>query len=206
MIPLQAVVVVIALAQEPLPRALAEDLPVTLSQEARKDDPNASDLFDFDHAELGVDVTALFYSSEFKAHADFGGTILARANSPWFSRSVLGLDHDDFGAFFQLTIGHLDRNRLDNLKNQSGATVFATLGMDYSIYRDETWLFSADLGLQFGYFGGVTDVHNGVALEIGLRSGVQVADHLWVTFSPEMTFGNSGDKIYFLNLGVLYSF
>ena len=207
------VVVCLALAQQPHAPMLSEEapassweLPATLAQEERRDAASSSEAFDFDHAEIGADFSLLFYSSDFKAKTNFGGTLLARAPSPWFSRDLLGLDHDDFGAFFQLTVGGLDRNKLDNLDQSSGTTVFVSLGADYTIYRDATFLAMADLGIQYGYFGGVTDVHNGVALLLGLRGGVQVTDHVWFMLSPEITIGNSASKVFFVQIGVQYSF
>ena len=54
---------------------------------------------------------------------------------------------------------------------------------------------------QYGYFGGVTNLTNGVAGLVGLRGAIEVANGLWITLEPQITFGRSS-QLYFVNAGV----
>ena len=47
----------------------------------------------------------------------------------------------------------------------------------------------------------MTNLTNGVAGLVGLRGAIEVANGLWITLEPQITFGRSS-QLYFVNAGV----
>lgn len=147
----------------------------------------------------------LFFSGDFESDPKFGGGFSLHAPMPWFSREVVGLDHDDFGLLLDLTVSGIDRD-IDLLEDPSGNVWFVTTGMDYAFWGNETFGAEAQIGLQYGDFGGVTDLDNGFALMAGLRGRARIARGIHAIVDSQIGFGNSGDDIYFLKFGVQIDF
>jgi len=182
-----------------------DDLPRTLVAEPASFEGEGHVFIDFDHFEAGVHLGLVGYSTKFDAGPKMIAGISGRAPLPWFSRDLLGLDQDDFGAFLDFSVTALDRDRPTD-DDTKGGVFLATLGMDYTLVRNEEWLVQAQLGLQYGYFGGVDDVDNGVAIYLGFMAGYQVSPGVWITANPQITFADAGNRLYFFNLGVLIAF
>jgi len=125
---------------------------------------------------------------------------------PWFSRDLLGLEEDDFGIFAGITVSGIDRDTDPELEDPSGTLVFACLGMDYTFLKDETFLLRGQVGLEYGYFGGVTDLDDGVAALFGAVFGVNLGGGIWVSYSPQLAVADAGNLIFFNSLGVVIEF
>ena len=196
-----------------LPRSLAQEQktePAKPTQEQAQPQPqkqegDGSAFLDLNRTELGAHLGVLAFASDYESSAKFGGGLLLRAPMPWFSRDVCGLEKDNFGLFLDLTVSSIDRD-IDVLKKQSGTLFFVALGMDCSFYEDESWRFQGQLGIQYGYFGGVTDLHNGVAPLLGLAGRYNVDKGFGITLNPQIGFGHSGDVIFFINFGAQIDF
>ena len=165
-----------------------------------------ADLIAFDRMEVDPRLAFLLFSTEFEADPKPGAGILAHAPLPWLSRDVMGLAEDDFGAFVDFTFATIERDTTPDLDEPDGAVVFFGVGLDYNIIADDTFLVTAQLGFQYGYFGGVTDLQNGIALRAGLVGGVSLTDGIMVVYNPELALGDDGDTILFNNLGVMIRF
>jgi hypothetical protein len=155
--------------------------------------------------EVGVHIGAVVFSGDFEADPEFSAGITGRAALPWFSKTLLGMeDRAAFGLFVDLTVSAISRD-IPVLEEPDGTLIFFTIGLDYSVYRDETFVVRPQMGLQFGHFGGVTDLDNGLAFVLGVEGGVTFAEGFRAVFIPQLAIGD-GDTVFFLNLGVVYSF
>ncbi len=84
--------------------------------------------------------------------------------------------------------------------------VFAALGLDYTMYQDEDFLARAQVGIQYGYFGGVTETDNGVGLLLGLQGGVAISEQMWLSVNPQLGIGGGGDILFFGQVGLNIAF
>ena len=91
------------------------------------------------------------------------------------------------------------------LKEKSGTTFFLGLGFDYTLFRDSVWSVMLRTGFQYGSFGGVTDVDDGIAYTLGATGGYRLSEQFWITYTPELALGD-GENIIFNHLGLLYKF
>ncbi len=163
-------------------------------------------LLDFDHLEGSARLGFLFFSDDFESDPAVAGGLQFRAPMPLLSRGLLGMNSDDIGAFLEITISGMDRDIDPPLEDPKGTLLFISGGLDWTFYRDPTFLAMAQVGLQFGHFGGVTDTDDGVALLIGAVGGLQVTNGVWVTLTPQAGLADAGDHIFFLHLGVQIGF
>jgi hypothetical protein len=160
----------------------------------------------FGTLDAGAHVGFLAFSSHFRANPAFCAGIEGRSGLPWFSHSVVGLeDRDAFGLFLDFSFSSIDR-RIRSLDQRSGVLFFATLGVDYTAYKDDLFFVRPQMALQYGYFGGVTDLVNGAAFVLGAKGGLQFSQGFWATFNPQMALGHAGDLVFFFNFGVDYVF
>ena len=88
------------------------------------------------------------------------------------------------------------------MADKSGTLLFASLGLDGAFYRDEDFDARGQIGVQYGYFGGVKGLDNGVAFLIGLRGAVNLGEGIWLVLNPQVTLAKQSNHIFFLNLGI----
>ena len=181
-----------------------EELPP--QEEVVVEEGEGSVLVDFDRFEIYPRIFVLVFSSDFEADPAFGAGLSARAPTPWFSRDLLGLEEDSFGVFAEVAVSGIDRDTDPELEDPDGTLFFATLGMDYTFIRDETFMAGAQLGLQYGYFGGVTDLENGVALLLGLTGGLNLGEGFWIGCTPQLAIADEGDFIFHGSVGLVIEF
>jgi VCBS repeat-containing protein len=194
--------------EAPLPRKIAfqeQEKPVEPVAPTAPQEASGSRLLDFDRLEGSARVGILAFSDDFESDAQAAGGVFLRAPSPWVSRDLLGMAQDDVGFYVELTVSHIDRD-LDFLDDPDGLLVFAGLGADLTLARDETWLLAGQAGLQYGWFGGVDDTDNGIALTLGVLGGVKVAESFWITLNPQVAFADAGDRLYFAYVGAHLTF
>lgn len=178
------------------------------AQQPPADPPQAEDaslLLDFDRLEGNFRVGLTAFSEDFESDPQLAVSALFRAPSPWLSRDFLGLEGDDFGAFAELRISRIDRD-VDFLDKTSGTLVFIAAGLDFTLVRDEEFLGMLQMGLQYGWYGGVDDTDDGVALLFGAVAGYQVSEGVWLTLNPQAAIADAGDHLFFLDVGVQVGF
>ena len=169
---------------------------------------------DFDLLEGAARLSFVSYGGEYDADAEPGFGVSFRAPIPSLSLKDEGEWSGDvnvdeafkgyFSAYAELIISSLDRD-ISPLSTNSGTTFFLGLGLDYTFHRSPDWVILARAGFQYGKFGGVSDVDDGIAFTLGATAGINVSEQLWVTFTPEVALGD-GENIIFNHLGLLYKF
>lgn len=181
-----------------------EPAPAPAPQEPAPGD--AHPFFDFDHLEAAPRIGLISFSEDFEADPELSFGIYARAPLPWLSRDLFGLATDEFGGFLEFTLSSIDREVDPPLDEPDGTLFFVTAGLDFNLYRDQTVMAQAQLGLQFGHFGGVTDTDDGVAILIGVLGGLEVAEGVSITLNPQAGLSDAGDHVFFVHLGVQFAF
>ena len=164
---------------------------------AEEEEEAGTALVDITRLELNPRLGALFFSEDFEADPAFAGGAMLRAPAPALSERL--------GAWIDLTVSSIDRD-IDRLGDPDGVLVFVGAGADFSIVDDDRLLLRGQLGAQYGYFGGVDDLDNGVALTVGLLGGLRVTERVSFTLNPQIAFADAGDRIFFLHAGVNVGF
>jgi hypothetical protein len=186
-----------------LPRSLAQEEkapehPTTMPAPAQEGKPG-EELFDFGGGALNPHIGLLAFSSDFKAKAEFCGGLGLRIPSPFLS-TLFGPEKDRLGFFLDVTGSGIKRDVV-GASSDSGTLIFATAGLYWMFLRSDVIQVELEGAAQYGYFGGVTNLTNGVAGLVGLRGAIEVANGLWITLEPQITFGRSS-QLYFVNAGV----
>lgn len=187
-----------------LPRSLAaqEQAPPKPDTAPPEQDSGAPDLGPIQvQPHLGI----LFFSEDFEADPELVVGVGARASLPSLSRDVLGLEDDAVGLFLDLSFSSIDRD-VPFVDDTKGNLFFVTLGADFRLYDDETWTAHVQLAGQYGHFGNVDDTESGLATVLGLSGGIKIAPQFEIVVNPQIAFGNGGDQIYFLNIGLQIEF
>lgn len=175
------------------PRLRLQDPP----QEEEREEETGAPLLDLERIEIHPRLGALFFSEDFEADPEFAGGAMLRAPAPAIAGRL--------GAWIDLTVSTIDRD-IDRLPDPDGVLVFAGAGADFALLDGDPFAARVQLGAQYGYFGGVDDLDNGVALLAGLWGGLRVEDHVRVTLNPQVAFADAGDRIFFLHLGLAIDF
>jgi hypothetical protein len=206
MLPL-ATALALALAGEgDLPRTLGQaEAPAPKPQELAAPQGEARDVFSFGRVQASARVGFAGYSEDFEADAELIVGLAARVDWPWMSRDVFGFDQDRIGLYLDFGVTKIDRD-LDFLEDKSGTVILVGFGSDINMYEDETCIFRGQLGIQYGNFGGVDDTDDGVAAVLGLDMGLKLSEEMAIVLNPQICFGNAGDQVYLVGLGLQYRF
>jgi len=187
-----------------LPRSLAqEEAPIRPTGAPPRDSQapeQVPDALDFGKLTLSPHVGFLNFSSSFKDQIEFSGGLTLRVPSPLISSSF-GSDPGLVGFFLDLSAATINRN-IPAATGTSGALLFVSGGTEFGIIRDESFETQAQVGFQYGYFGGVTGLTDGFALLVGVRSALKLGEGVWAVLNPQVTFANGGNRIFFLNAGI----
>ena len=191
---------------EPAPRASTappkkQEQPEKKSDEAAPKAPESGDggVLDFGKTALEAHIGYITFSSDFQAGMKFSGGVGVRVPSPLLS-GVISSDPERIALFLDLTFSGVDRDIPTS--DTSGMTTFVTLGADAAFVRRDGIDARIQVGAQYGSFGGVEGLDNGIAFLIGLRTAVDCGGGIWVVLDPQVTFGKSDAHLFFLNLGV----
>jgi len=160
---------------------------------------------DFDWLELSPRVGLAVFSDDYEADPAFFAGVLARAPMPWLSPAS-DPKGEHFGLFFEAALGRIERDTEPEAEQPDGMLLSLAGGVDYTIYRDESWLVMALAGAHFAHYGGVSELNDGIAPLAGITVGFQVAGGVSITASPEVVFARAGDRIMFLSLGAMIKF
>ena len=185
--------------QQEDPRPQRPDAPVQAPEEA------STPWIDFDWFELHVRVGMAKFSKEFHINASPSFAIEGRAPMPWLSPSS-NPDGDFFGAFAEISFTSIKRTITPAVDKPSGVMLSLTVGVDYSIIRNTTWIVLARVGIQYATYGGVTDLKDGMGPMAGLTAGITISRSVSITISPEYIMGGSGDSIIIGTVGVAIDF
>jgi hypothetical protein len=185
--------------QQEDPRPQRPDAPVQAPEEA------STPWIDFDWFELHVRVGMAEFSKQFHINASPSFAIEGRAPMPWLSPSS-NPDGDYFGAFAEISFTSIKRTITPPVDKPSGAMLSLTVGMDYSIIRNTTWIVLARVGIQYTTYGGVTDLKDGIGPMAGLTAGITISRSVSITISPEYIMGGSGASVIIGTVGVAIDF
>lgn len=112
-----------------------------------------------------------------------------------------------FGIFGQVSIlPQVTRDIEPEPDKPSGSVVFFGLGIDFTLLRNQSFFFRIHGGVQYGFYGGITDMSNGVGSMAGLEIGMYIGSGLTLTLGGESIFAHAGDRIYLTGLGLLIEF
>jgi hypothetical protein len=191
---------------EVLPRSLGQaEAPQPRPDLRAPQDGATHDVFSFGRVQASARVGFTGFSEDFESDPQFLAGVAARVDWPWMSRDVFGFESDRIGLYLDFGVSKIDRD-LEFLRKKSATVFFVGFGTDINLYEDETCIFRAQLGVQYGNFGGVTDTDDGFAGVAGLDLGVKIAQDMAIVLNPQVAFGNAGDQVYFLNLGLQIRF
>ena len=149
--------------------------------------------------ELSPRVGMAMFSAPYEVDNTLCGSLHVRAPMGWLSPAS-NPDGDYFGLYVDLTVAQVERDILDD-SNDGSMTVF-TLGVDYTVYRDETWLVMAQAGFQYGSFGGITDLDDGMGGVFGIMTGIKLARDVSLTYNPAFTIGQDPFTIHYFGLQI----
>lgn len=189
----------------PLQAAQEDEKPPRPQSTATPSDKVSQGLIDFGWLELYPRVGIATFSSKYHINASPAIEIEARAPLTFLSPAS-NPEGDYFGAFAQLNFVPIKRTIVPTLAKASGLMASIAVGMDYTVYRDETWLLMPRLGIQYTYYGGVTDLKNGGQVLAGFTAGMGLSKSLLLTLTPEIVYAKTGDYILMALLGVAIEF
>jgi hypothetical protein len=161
-------------------------------------------VLDLDDLEGSVWAGLLGFSSDYHSDPKFTAGVLVRAPSPLLSRGLFGMKRDDLGIYLQAGAGSLDRD-LNTTEDTRGTVLLGTLGVDYTLIRNDSWLLLAQAGVQYVGITDVASANDGVGFAVGGLGGFALTDRLWITFNPQFILGD-GDYLYLMSLGLHFSF
>jgi hypothetical protein len=160
---------------------------------------------DLDWLEINPRLGITVFSEDYFIDPSFSLSFLAHAPVP-FLAPPSNPSGEYFGIFAELSITPIQRTIEPELDTPDGIMILATLGIDYTIYRDQTWLFMLQAGFQYGTYGGVSDLLNGFSPIVGLVTGANLSKGLKVSYSPEYVIGQAGDYILLNFFGLVFEF
>jgi len=160
---------------------------------------------DFGWLELYPRAGLAIFSSKYHINPSPVLEIEAHAPIPWLSPAS-NPNGDYFGAFAHLNFVVIKRTIVPKLAKASGVMASLAFGVDYTFYRDDTWLLLARAGIQYTTYGGVTDLNDGGQVIAGFTAGLSVSRSLMFTLTPEIVYAATGDHILMGLLGVAVEF
>ena len=194
--------------EEPAPAKRAaqeaekQEPPVPAPREARQDETPS---IDFSWLELYPRIGIAAFGSKYHVSPSACFGVAARAPMPWLSPS--SNPHGEyFGLFAELDVSVIKRDIFPKLDKASGPILMVGFGVDYTIYRSESWLLMVEAGVHYVHFGGITDLTNGMTPMFGLIGGISVSRGLSLSLSPEIEYPKTGDYIMMMTLGLVWEF
>lgn len=152
--------------------------------------PHAGGIIDFEWLELQPRVGMALFSTEYHINASPAFGVELRAPLMLLSPSS-NPTGDYLGIWLELTGVMARRTLVPAVDKPSGLIMATTLGLDYTFYRDETWLMMARAGIQYVMYGGISDLKNGYGPMIGITAGAAITRSISLTVAPELLMGKS---------------
>lgn len=159
---------------------------------------------DFEWLELHPRVGIAVFGGDFEIDPSPHISLLARAPMPWLSPdSNPGGDY--FGVFAEVSVlPSIERNLNPAPDNNSGTAFLINFGFDYTFLRNQSLLLMVQGGVQYGYWGGIADLDDGLAGLAGLDTGIHIGSGLTITAGGQAVFAD--DMIFLGSLGLLIEF
>ena len=195
----------------------SERLPAALIDEQQEDEqkqrPELPQAFgeqeapfvDFDWMEMHPRIGLALFSDKYNVDPSPCFGIEFRAPIP-FLAPPSNKHGEYFGLFAETHIALIERNIEPELDKPKGPIFMLTLGMDYTIFRNSTWLLLVKTGMQYASYGGITDLQDGFAPVVGLTTGFVLSSSVSFMLTPEFVYGDSGDYIILGLAGVAVAF
>ncbi len=182
-----------ALQEEPLPRELR------LEEEG-------GGFLDLDWLEMQPRVGMAIFSDNYKIDPSPHVSVLFHAPMPWLSPpSDPGGEY--FGAFLEVTfIPSVERDLDPPPSHTSGSLLFVGAGIDFTLVRNQSLFWVLRAGGQYGSYGGIADLDDGVAPFVGMNAGVYAGGGITLALAPEMIFTDEGESIFLASLGMVIEF
>lgn len=179
-----------------------QEPPVPPSREPKAQEAPALDL---GWLELYPRIGFAAFGPKYHVDPSFFFGVAARAPMPWLSPS--SNPHGEyFGLFVELDVSVIKRDIFPKLEKDSGPIFMLGFGLDYTIYRSESWLLMVEAGAHYINFGGITDLTNGLTPMAGIITGITVSPGVSLTLMPELVFPKTGDYIMMISLGLGWEF
>jgi len=179
-----------------------QEPPVPAPRNARQEETRS---VDFSWLELYPRVGMAAFSSRYHVNPSACFGVAARAPVPWLSPSS-NPNGEYFGFFAELDVSVIKRTIFPKLDKPSGPIFMIGAGVDYTIYRNESWLLMVEAGVHYVNFGGITDLTNGLTPMFGLIAGISVSRGMSLSISPEIEYPKTGDYIMMMTLGLVWEF
>lgn len=162
-----------------------------------------NDFVDFEHSELEIHLSFVYYSADFEAGPEFGLGALWRVPLPGILERL--------GAFAWLEWTRMERE-IERLPSPDGSVVLLGAGLDYALLRDDSWFALVQAGIGYGWFEDISETDDGFGVQLGLLIGYRISDAWAVTVDPNVFAavldfdGDEFDWTFFGNVGILYRF
>ena len=190
----------------PDPDPIAELLDVTVEPQVESGSSSDTPLFAFEETELTMRGGMVWFSDDFGADPEPCAGALIEVPMPWLGHGVFGLPRDGLGLFASFTASEIDRDYAPPVLEPTGDLRFFNVGMNLSLFRNETWMGRIYGGYQHGDYGGVTDMRDGSAGLAGAGLGLRITGSLQLTWHGEFVFAHEGDQLIFNYAGLLVEF
>jgi len=160
---------------------------------------------DFDWLELQPRVGLALFSGGYKIPPSPYFSLLAHVPAPLLSPgSDPGGEY--FGLFAEVNfLPQVTRDLDPEPDKVSGSVLFFNLGFDFTFLRNQSLYLAARAGAQFAWYGGISDLNDGLGWTAGFEGGVFLGKGITLTIGPEIAFGD-GDHVILTSLGLLIEF
>lgn len=167
--------------------------------------PSAPGWVDFGDIEVHLRGGYVLFSEDYEADPEPAGGVLLRLPLPRLSDQLLPWK-GDLGIFVEATFSILDRESEPAPLEPEDSIHFISAGIDAPLLQFDGFRLQAQIGLQYGDFGRVTRMENGIAFLAGLRLEVDLLPGLAFTLEPEIALGDRNGYIVFALGGVRLEF
>ena len=111
------------------------------------------------------------------------------------------------GVYVDIAILPRIKRDLDPPPDKDSGTAFLlTMGADFTLVRNQGFLLLVRGGGQYGSYGGVEGLSDGLASTAGLATGFYIGSGLTFTLSSDAVFASAGDMIIASYVGLLVEF
>ena len=152
--------------------------------------------FDFSRFELGVFFGGAAFSSDFEADPSYVAGLMARVPVP-------GLPLGDWGIWGSLMISYISRDLPFYYQDKSGNWYGASVGGDYTFWRDRIFHVRGQLGIMYAHWNDIQALDNGIGILAGVEFGfywIKNYDKAVFGINPQLSY--DGDNyIMMLQLG-----
>ena len=179
--------------------------PLTLP-ESNQEESESAPWIDFEWLEIHPKVGIAIFTDDYHIDPSPFGALQAHVPLPLFSPSS-NPGGEYFGVFAEVAFVPSVERDLDPAPSGSkGSLLFISGGIDFTFLRNQSLYLSVHGGAQYGWYGGITDLEDGIASLAGATVGFYAGNGMTVTLGGQSVFAHAGDRIYMGSLGLLIEF